>query len=209
MKKSEKLLLTVFTLVFLVVVGGGGVKYAYNNYAAIREENESLSNRIADMNYAISNGTEWAKKYTWIEEHIPVFSSHQEASSKLLGVISAQAEKRGLDIGGKEFIEETQEIGPDGLPVEENSGHFDRAKVKITLAGASEKKFYDWLEDIQQAKLFIGITHLLINPSGSNKTVNCEIEFTQYYRESNPIKWAKFIMEWSNIRDSSEGRRTE
>jgi len=188
MKKSEKILLSVFTFMFLILVGGGGVKYAYNNYRAIREENESLSNRIADMNYAISNGTKWAEKYNWLDENIPVFSSQQEASSKLLGVISTQAEKRGLGIGGKEFVEETQELGPDGLPLEETSGYFDQAKIKITLAGVSEKKFYDWLEDIQQAKLFIGITHLLINPSGSNKTVNCEIEFTQFYRETKPLK---------------------
>lgn len=73
MKKSEKFLLTVFAYAFLILVGGGGVKYAYNHYMAIREENESLSNRIADMNYAISKGTEWAEKYNWIEEHIPVF----------------------------------------------------------------------------------------------------------------------------------------
>jgi len=188
MKKSETILLIVFTFVFLILVGGGGVKYAYNNYMAIREENESLANRIAEMNHAISKGTEWAEKYNWIEEHIPTFSSHEEASYKLLGVISTQAAKRGLGIGGKEFIEESKEIGPDGLPADENLGYFNRAKVKITITGALEKVFYQWLEDIQQAKLFIGVTHLLINPVGSNKTVNCEVEFTQFYRETKPAK---------------------
>lgn len=188
MKKSEKFLLTVFVFAFLLLVGGGGVKYTYNHYMAIREENESLANRIADMNHAISKGTEWAEKYTWIEEHIPAFSSHEEASSKLLGVISTQAAKRGLGIGGKEFIEESKEIEPDGSPVGANLGYFNRAKVKITITGALERVFYQWLEDIQQAKLFIGVTHLLINPVGSNNTINCEVEFTQFYRETNPIK---------------------
>ena len=188
MKKSEKFLLTVFTLVFLILVGGGGVKYAYTHYMAIREENESLSNRIADMNDAITRGTEWAEKCNWIEEHIPAFSSHEEASSKLLAIISTQAAKRGLGIGGKEFIEDSKEIGPDGLPVEANLGYFNRAKVKITITGALEKVFYQWLEDIQQAKLFIGVTHLLINPVGTNKTVTCEVEFTQFYRESKQPK---------------------
>ena len=188
MKKSEKFLLTVFTLVFLVLVGGGGVKYAYTQYMAIREENESLSNRIADMNYAITKGTEWAEKCNWIEDHIPAFSSHEEASSKLLAIISTQAAKRGLGIGGKEFIEDSKEIGPDGLPVEANLGYFNRAKVKLTITGALEKVFYQWLEDIQQAKLFIGVTHFLINPVGTNKTVNCEVEFTQFYRESKQPK---------------------
>ena len=188
MKKSEKFLLTVFVFAFLILVGGGGVKYGYNNYMAIREENESLANRIEDMNHAISKGTEWAEKYSWIEDHIPAFSSHEEASSKLLGVISTQAAKRGLGIGGKEFIEESKEIGPDGLPVEANLGYFNRAKVKITITGALEKVFYQWLEDIQQAKLFIGVTHLLINPVGSNKTVNSEVEFTQFYRDGKQGK---------------------
>jgi hypothetical protein len=188
MKKSEKFLLTAFTFVFLILVGGGGVKYAYTQYMAIREENESLSNRIADMNYAISKGTDWAEKYHWLEENIPSFSSHEEASSKMLGVILTLADKRGLGIGGKEFIEESNEIGSDGLPVETNLGYFNRAKVKITITGALEKVFYQWLEDIQQAKLFIGVTHLLINPVGSNKTVNCEVEFTQFYRDGKQGK---------------------
>lgn len=188
MKNSEKILLTVFVFTLIILVGVGGVRYAYNNYMAIREENESLSRRIADMDYAISKGTEWAEKYNWLEENIPVFSSHQEASSKLLGVISTQAEKRGLGIGGKEFVEEAKETGPDGLMVEKNLSHFNHARVKITITGALEKVFYEWLEDIQKAKLFIGVTHLLINPAGAGKTVNSEVEFTQFYREGKPAK---------------------
>lgn len=188
MKKSEKLLLTVFSFMCLIIVGGGAIKHAYSNYRDICEENQSLADQIANMEHTISTGAEWAEKYGWIEEHIPVFATHQEASSKLLSVITARAEKRGISIGAKEFVDEAREMGPDGQPLDGKQGYFDCARVKITLTGAMEKVFFEWLEDIQQAKLFIGVTHILINPTGTNKTVNCEVEFTQFFREDTAAK---------------------
>ncbi|MDZ4403819.1 hypothetical protein [Prosthecobacter sp.] len=191
MKKSEKVLLGVFAFLFLALVGGGGLTFAFKNYMAIREENESLRDRLADMNLAVSQGADWADKYGWLEETVPGFTSRQEASAKLLEAITGEAEKLGLSIGGKEFLEEARALGPDGLPLDENLGYFDQAAVKITLTGVPEKAFFAWLHALQQPKSFLGITRLQINPSGTNKTVNCEVEFTQFYREKTVPKVTK------------------
>lgn len=191
MKKSEKVLLGVFAFLFLALVGGGGLTFAFKNYMAIREENESLRDRLADMNLAVSQGADWADKYGWLEESVPGFTSRQEASAKLLEAITGEAEKNGLSIGGKEFLEEARSLGPDGLPLDENLGYFDQAAVKITLTGVPEKAFFAWLHALQQPKSFLGITRLQINPSGTNKTVNCEVEFTQFYREKTVPKVTK------------------
>lgn len=191
MKKSEKVLLGVFAFLFLALVGGGGLTFAFKNYMAIREENESLRDRLADMNLAVSQGADWADKYGWLEESVPGFTSRQEASAKLLEAITGEAEKLGLSIGGKEFLEEARSLGPDGLPLDENLGYFDQAAVKITLTGVPEKAFFAWLHALQQPKSFLGITRLQINPSGTNKTVNCEVEFTQFYREKTVTKVTK------------------
>lgn len=191
MKKSEKVLLGVFAFLFLAIIGGGGLMYAFNNYSAIREENDTLRDRLADMNLAISQGADWAEKYGWLEEHCPNFTSRQEASAKLLEVITAEAEKRGISIGGKEFIEAARVLGPDGLPLEENLGYFDKATVRITLAGLQEQAFFGWLHALQQPQSFLGITRMQINPSGTNKTINAEVEFTQFYREKSAPKVSK------------------
>ncbi len=191
MKKSEKVLLGLFAFLFLAIVGGGGLMYAFKNYMAIREENDTLRDRLGDMNLAISQGAEWADKHGWLEESCPNFTSRQEASAKLLEVITGEAEKIGLSIGGKEFIEAARVLGPDGLPLEEDLGYFDKATVKITLAGVPEKAFYGWLHVLQQPQSFIGITRLQINPSGTNKTINAEVEFTQFYREKAAPKVSK------------------
>ncbi|MCF7784790.1 MAG: hypothetical protein K9N47_01640 [Prosthecobacter sp.] len=191
MKKSEKVLLGVFAFLFLAIVGGGGLMYAFNNYTAIREENAALRDRLGDMNLAISQGADWADKYGWIEERCPNFTSRQEASAKLLEAISGEAEKIGISIGGKEFIEAARVLGPDGLPLEENLGYFDKATVKITLAGVPEQAFFGWLHALQQPQSFLGITRMQINPSGSNKTINAEVEFTQFYREKSAPKVSK------------------
>lgn len=191
MKKSEKVLLGVFAFLFIAIIGGGGLMYAFNNYTSIREENDTLRDRLADMNLAISQGADWAEKYGWLEEHCPNFTSRQEASAKLLEVITAEAEKRGVSIGGKEFIEAARVLGPDGLPLEENLGYFDKATVKITLAGIQEQAFFGWLHALQQPQSFLGITRMQINPSGTNKTINAEVEFTQFYREKSAPKVSK------------------
>ena len=191
MKKSEKVLLGLFAFLFLAIVGGGGLMYAFKNYMAIREENDTLRDRLGDMNLAISQGAVWADRHGWLEESCPNFTSRQEASAKLLEVITGEAEKIGLSIGGKEFIEAARVLGPDGLPLEEDLGYFDKATVKITLAGVPEKAFFGWLHVLQQPKSFLGITRLQINPSGTNKTINAEVEFTQFYREKAAPKVSK------------------
>jgi hypothetical protein len=191
MKKSEKVLLGIFAFLFLAIVGGGGLMYSFKNYMAIREENETLRDRLGEMNLAISQGADWSSKHEWLEEHCPNFTSRQEASAKMLDVITGQAEKIGLTIGGKEFIEAARVLGPDGLPLEENLGYFDKATVKITLAGVPEKAFYGWLHELQKPQSFLGITRMQINPSGSNKTINAEVEFTQFYREKSAPKVSK------------------
>ena len=191
MKKSEKVLLGVFAFLFLAIIGGGGLMYAFNNYTSIREENDTLRDRLADMNLAISQGADWADKYGWLEEHCPNFTSRQEASAKLLELISGEAEKKGISIGAKEFIEAARVLGPDGLPLEETLGYFDKATVKITLAGIQEQAFFGWLHALQQPQSFLGITRMQINPSGTNKTINAEVEFTQFYREKSAPKVSK------------------
>jgi hypothetical protein len=191
MKKSEKVLLGVFAALFLVLIGGGGGMMAFKNYLEVREEVASLRDRLADMNLAISQGAEWADRQTWLDESLPGFTSHQDASAKLLEKVMQEAEKLGLSIGGKEFVEQTQALGPDGLPVEEELGYFDQATVKTTLTGVQEQAFFSWLHTLQQPKSFIGVTRVQINPSGTNKTINAEVEFTQFYHEKTVPKVTK------------------
>lgn len=191
MKKSEKVLLGVFAFLFLAIIGGGGLMYAFKNYMAIREENDSLRDRLGEMNLSISQGADWAEKYGWLEERCPGFASRQEASSKMLETVTGEAEKTGLSIGGKEFIEAARVLGPDGLPLEENLGYFDKATVKITLTGVQEKSLFAWLHALQKPQSFLGITRMQINPSGANKTINAEVEFTQFYREKPAPKVSK------------------
>lgn len=191
MKKSEKALLTAFGILFLLIVGGGGGMLAFRNYFEVRDEVASLRDRLADMNLSISQGADWAQKHGWLDENVPGYTSNQDASARLLEKIIAEAEKNGLTIGGKEFVDQIKAFGPDGLPVEQELGYFDKATVKTTLAGVPEQAFFTWLHALQQPKSFIGVTRLQINPSGSNKTINAEVEFTQFYREKSVPKVTK------------------
>lgn len=191
MKKSEKVLLTAFAVLFLIIVGGGGGMLAFRNYLEVREEVSSLRDRLAEMSLAVSQGADWAEKHAWLDENVPGFTSGQDASARLLEAVTQEADKLGLTIGGKEFLEQAKTLGPDGLPEEQALGYFDKATVKATLTGVPEQAFFAWLHALQQPKSFRGVTRLQINPSGSNKTINAEVELTQFYRAKSAPKVTK------------------
>lgn len=182
MKQSEKLLLGIFASLLLILVGGGGVLFAYRNYAEIHDEVAQLADQLENMRSQVASGEKWAARQAWIDENLPEFGARQEASTKLYEAVQAEAEKAGVSLLGREILEPTQALGPDGLPLdeEEQVNAFDRAAVKITLNGVKEEEFYQWLHALQQPKSFIGITRLLITPN--SKSINAEVEFTQFYR---------------------------
>jgi hypothetical protein len=182
MKQSEKLLLGIFASLLLILVGGGGVLFAYRNYAEIHDEVSQLADQLENMRSQVASGEKWAARQAWIDENLPEFGARQEASTKLYEAVQAEAEKAGVSLLGREILEPTQALGPDGLPLdeEEQVNAFDRAAVKITLNGVKEEEFYQWLHALQQPKSFIGITRLQITPN--SKSINAEVEFTQFYR---------------------------
>ncbi|MEN3943166.1 hypothetical protein WJU23_17845 [Prosthecobacter sp. SYSU 5D2] len=187
MKRSERILLGLFALLFLVIVGGGGLAFGLRHYQGITEETDRLRDRLVEMNMAITQGADWQRKSEWLDANAPAFASRQEASTRLLEVIQREAEKAGLTLAGREFMETQREMGPDGLPVEEASGFFDTATVRLTINLAKEKAFFTWMHAVQQPGSFLGVTRLLMNPSGKDKTINAEVEVTQFYREA-PVK---------------------
>lgn len=182
MKQSEKLLLGIFASLLLILVGGGGVLFAYRNYAEIHDEVAQLADQLENMRSQVASGEKWAARQAWIDENLPEFGARQEASTKLYEAVQAEAEKAGVSLLGREILEPTQALGPDGLPLdeEEQLNAFQQAAVKITLNGVKEEEFYQWLHALQQPKSFIGITRLQITPN--SKSINAEVEFTQFYR---------------------------
>jgi hypothetical protein len=191
-KKSEKLLLGIFAALFIGIALIGGGTFALRNYLDVRDEIDLLRDRLSSMNLAISQGADWADKQTWLDENVPAFTSNKDASAKLLETVTQEAQKQSLTLGTTEFLEPTRAIGTDGLPVEEEEeSHFDKAAIKTILTGVPEKAFFAWLHELQKPKSFLGITRLQINPTGSNKTINAEVEFTQFYREKAAPKVTK------------------
>ena len=104
MKKSEKVLLGIFAAIFIGVALIGGGAFAFRTYFEVQDEVELLRDRLGSMNLAVSQGTEWAEKNTWLEESAPGFTSNKDASSKLLETVTSAAQKHYLTIGGTELL---------------------------------------------------------------------------------------------------------
>lgn len=192
MKKSEKLLLSIFAGLLLLLVGGGGVLFAYRNYQEIQDEVSQLGDQLENMRSQVATGEKWAARNAWLNENTPGFVSSQEASAKLLETLQSEAEKHGVTLSGREILDASKPmVDENGRPVDDDAPRsaFDRASVKLTLTGVEEKAFHTWLHAVQQPKSFIGVTRLQINPSA--KTINAEVELTQFYREKNAPKVTK------------------
>ena len=190
MKKSEKILLTIFGVLFLVIVGGGAMAMGIKHYLGLLEESDGLRDRILEMNEAIAQGAEWQRRHDWLEQTVPGFSSRQDASARLIETIQKEAEKHGLAITS-EFLEPVKTLGPDGLPLEAEGGYFDQAAIKVMLTKVQEQPLFAWLHALQAPENFLGVTRLQITPGGEGKTITVEAEFTQFYREKTATKLSK------------------
>ncbi|MEZ5387778.1 MAG: hypothetical protein R3F13_19900 [Prosthecobacter sp.] len=192
MKKSEKVLLGVFAALFFGIALIGGGAFALRHYLEVRDEVDLLRDRLASMNLAVAQGADWAARSVWLEENAPRFTSNKDASAKLLERVSNLAQTHGLMIGTTELLEPARGVGADGLPLEdEEESHFDKAAIRTILTGVSEQALFAWLHDLQKPQSFLGVTRLQINPTGSDKTVNVEVEFTQFYYEKAVPKVTK------------------
>ena len=187
MKKREKMLLLVFAILFGVIVGGGLLTWSLKNYRSLSDENEKLRSRVAEMTRNIAQGAEWQGRSDWAENNVPSFASLEEARGKLLEMVQAHAQKESVAINEKKFVEQVKPMaGLDGT-VSEPQGYFDKAAVILTLNGVKEEQLFKWMFAMQEPKSFLGITRFQMVPSGQGKTVNCEVEITQFYREGAAV----------------------
>ncbi|HCN78295.1 MAG TPA: hypothetical protein DIT13_14000 [Verrucomicrobiales bacterium] len=184
MKKSERILLVIFTLVFLVVVGGGLLAFGLKNYRELTAETGRLRDRLAEMHQALAESAVWQERSAWLDEKMPRFASRQEASAHLLENLQSTAENAALALGPREFIEPQRLDGEEDAP----QGFYDKATVRLTLDQAPENALFTWMHALQSSGEFQGVTRLSITPSGQGKTVNAEIEVTQFYLEKPHAK---------------------
>jgi hypothetical protein len=185
MKRSEKLLLTAFALVFVVLVGGGLASMGFKNYKAVTEETEALQKRLATMSKTLAQSAEWQKKNEWLDQHVPKIGSYEEASAKLFETASKEAISAGLKAPAREMLPPA--IIKDGDP----QGYFDKASVKLTFTDASEEQLFKWMHSLYAMKHFIGITRMAMTPSPQGKSVNCDVDITQFYQQTTPQKLSK------------------
>lgn len=182
MKKSEKILLSVFAGLFLIVVGGGVLTYFVKTWRGIVEEKDRLALRLDEMTSALAQSSEWQQRSEWLDKNTPQFGSSEQASSKLFELAQKEADAAGLKIATREMIAQVAPAEDEPL------GRFDKASVRFSFADASEETFFKWMYQLTfgSPKNFIGVTHLTLAPSPSGKTVNAEIELTQFYLSSAP-----------------------
>ena len=185
MKRSEKILLICFGIVFVIIVGGGFMTVGLKNYRQVTGETARLKTKLQQMATNIAQGKEWQTKSDWVDQCIPKYGSHEEASSKLFATVQKEAEAAGLTITAKEMIPAS--TPKDGEPL----GYFDKASVKISFADAKEQQLFAWTHALQKPKAFIGITRLQLSPHPQAKSVVCEVDITQFYREAAPTKLSK------------------
>jgi hypothetical protein len=188
MKKSEKILLGLFSLLFLVIIGGSVVKWAWSTYQEVQTDITRLSKKLSDMQSSLTQADQWQTRATWLDQRMPQFTSHEQASSTLFELVQKQATTSNLTITAREML-------PQRTPVEgEAQGNYDQASVKLTLTDVTEESLFQWMHSLTTAQPhpFIGITRMQLQPGGKQHTVACEIDITQFYlTQEEPSKVAQ------------------
>jgi hypothetical protein len=187
MKKSEKILLAIFSMMFVIIVGGGVVKWAWNTYQEVHADSARLRGKLQEMAANLSQSEEWKKRYDWLEESMPQFTGHEDASSKLFDAVQKQAETAGLSIGAREMLPQRT------LQEGESAGNYDQASVKLTFTDVGEKELFSWMHGlaVEKPHKFIGITRMQLQPGGKEHTVSCEVDVTQFFISTEAPKVAK------------------
>ena len=185
MKRSEKILLIAFSMVFLIVVGGGFATVGMRNYRQVKAETAQLQAQLKKMATDIAQGKEWQQKSDWVDESMPKYSSQEDALNKLLTTVTKEAEAAGLTGVKPEPL--PNPAPKDGEPL----GYFDKVSVKISFGDAKEQQLFTWMHALQKPKSFIGITRMQISPHPEGKSVVCELDITQFYRATTPTKLSK------------------
>lgn len=184
MKRSEKILLAAFAALFLVIIGGSFGKHAFTTYRKVTDETARLKSTMSNMATTIAQGSDWQKRSDWLEAHVPKFASHEEASTVLFDVLQKEASTTGLKIATREMI--APRIPQDG----ESLGYFDKASVKLTFADVKEEDLFKWMHTLYGLQKFIGFTRMQIT-ANQGRTVGCEVEVTQFYREAPAQKLSR------------------
>ena len=185
MKRSEKILLSLFAIIFVVLVGGGLTSMAVKSYTAVTEETELLEKRLATMTTTVAQGAEWQKRAEWVEAHVPKFGSENEAAGKLQEIAKKEAASAGLKPPVLEML--PKPVAQEGDP----TGYFDKASVKLTFTDASEEQLYKWMHSLYKLRSFIGVTRLSMTPNAQGKSVNAEVDLTQFYHEAAAQKLSR------------------
>lgn len=185
MKRSEKMLLSLFALVFVIIVGGGLASYGFKSYRAVTSETDRLRTRLITMSQTVAQGSQWQQRAAWVDANIPKFASHEEASIKLIQTVEKEAQSAGLKITRKDPLPKRVEKEGDAL------GYFDQASVKLTFDNVGEKELFSWMHSLAELKAFVGITRMQLQPNPQGKTVNCDLDVTQFYRETIATKLSK------------------
>ncbi len=186
MNKREKILLTAFAILFAVIIGGGLLVYSLKNYREVTEQTVKLREQVDKMTTSIAQGADWKGRADWVEKNIPVFASIEEARIKLGDIVQSHAQKAGVPKLTLEYLDQPKPImtaDSEGNSTDD-AGYWDKTTVKITLNEVKEKGLFAWIYALQEPKSFLGITRFQMSPSTKGKTVNCEIEITQFYQQS-------------------------
>lgn len=178
MKPREKTLLAVFLVLFMILIGGGLFTFSLKSYRSITEDNENFRRRADALRQTIAEGSRWQQRDEWLNAHAPTYSSPEEASSKLLEIVQAEAGKAGVTLGGRELVRELKTPETETAP-----RFFNQTSVKLAMASVSEKQLFTWLHALQEARSFLGVTRIQIEPASEGKTVNCEVHITHFYHD--------------------------
>ena len=167
MKKSEKILLSLFALTLLVIGGGIGFDQWRKTKASVIEEKWNLELQLAEIETLIEEADLWQNRSQWLQAHQPVYSTRDTIDNHIFQTVKHPV--GNVSIGNIKLIEGKQ------------SDHWVQAGARVVATGTMPEVF-GWLHQLQSPKNFYVIENLKVIPDKKSlDVIQCEFELIRWY----------------------------
>jgi len=170
MKASEKRLAMVFALLVAVIGGLVLVQKLKSWQISLKLREEAAALEKIGNDELLADSEEWRARNTWLKENQPQAKSDLEADSELMNTLLSQAQKAGVTVLNKQFLEAVK------------GEFYDQHGVTLTVKGDVPGVFR-WIYSVQSPTNFRVVPSLKITPDKDDPAkVTCAVQFWCWYQ---------------------------
>ncbi|MEM8955855.1 MAG: hypothetical protein AAGD22_16995 [Verrucomicrobiota bacterium] len=158
LKRSERILLTVFGVALFLVVNFFLYLKASSFLESAQGEYDAVELLKLESDSLMAEKSLWDERAAWLNQNQPYFENGNVAETALLGALNQLAAENSLTV-------DDQDIGDRNV-----TPHYEQVEVVFNLTGSLEN-ILRWLHAVQQPGRFRAVTFCELKPEKSDASI--------------------------------------